>query len=61
MMRDDLKARGVPVFETMIRRTLSFPKAVLKGVVIRELKDAIAKAAWAEYQALGAEIMEVIK
>lgn len=61
LMRDDLKAGGVPVFETMIRRTLSFPKAALKGVPIRSLKDAIAKAAWTEYQALGAEIMEVIK
>jgi len=61
VMRDDLKAGGVPVFETMIRRTLSFPKAALKGVPIRALKDAIAKAAWIEYQALGNEIMEVMK
>ncbi len=60
-MKKDLKEGGVPVFETMIRRTAGFPKAALTGVPIRKLDDARAKAAWADYQSLGNEIMEVLK
>jgi chromosome partitioning protein len=61
LMRKDLKQGGVPVFETMIRRTAGFPKAALAGVPIRDLDDARSKAAWADYQALGKEIMEIWK
>jgi chromosome partitioning protein len=60
-MRDDLKEGGVPVFETMIRRTVGFPKAALAGVPIRDLADMRAKTAWEDYQSLGREIEELIK
>ncbi|MBD1930139.1 ParA family protein [Trichocoleus sp. FACHB-90] len=59
VMRKDLKEGGVPIFETMIRRTAGFPKAALAGVPIRNLDDARFKAAWADYEALGNEIMEI--
>ncbi len=59
VMRKDLKEGGVPIFETMIRRTAGFPKAALAGVPIRNLDDARSKAAWADYEALGNEIMEI--
>ena len=61
IMRSDLKAGGVPVFETMIRRTVGFHKAALKGVPIRDIDDKRARSAWSDYQALGDEIMEVMK
>lgn len=61
MMRNDLIEGGVPVFKTMIRRTTGFPKAALAGIPIREIKDNRAKTAWVDYQALGDEIMEVLK
>ena len=60
-MKKDLQEGGVPVFLTMIRRTAGFPKAALAGVPIRDLDDVRAKAAWADYQSLGNEIMEVLK
>jgi chromosome partitioning protein len=61
VMKKDLKEGGVPIFETMIRRTAGFPKAALAGVPIRNLDDSRAKAAWTDYQALGNEIMEMWK
>lgn len=61
VMRDDLKDAGVPIFQTMIRRTAGFPKAALLGVPIRDLKDSRLRLAWADYQALGKEIMELWK
>ncbi|HBB36204.1 MAG TPA: hypothetical protein DDZ80_14775 [Cyanobacteria bacterium UBA8803] len=59
VMKKDLKLGGVPVFETMIRRTVGFPKAALAGVPIRDLDDRKAKSAWTDYKALGKEIMEM--
>ncbi|MDZ4879130.1 MAG: hypothetical protein CLLPBCKN_008568 [Chroococcidiopsis cubana SAG 39.79] len=60
-MREDLRRGGVPVFQTMIRRTSGFPKAALAGVSIRDIDDARARAAWNDYLSLGAEIMEILK
>jgi len=60
VMREDLKRNGVPVFETMIRRTVGFQKAALAGVAIRDLDDARARTAWNDYKALGKEILEVL-
>lgn len=61
VMKKDLKLGGVPVFETMIRRTAGFPKAALAGVPIRDLDEARAKTAWSDYEALGKEVMEILK
>lgn len=60
-MKKDLKEGGVPVFEAMIRRTAGFPKSALAGVPIRDLDDVRVKAAWSDYQALGNEVMEILK
>lgn len=59
VMLHDLLSGGVPVFKAMIRRTTGFPKAALAGIPIRDLNDSRAKIAWADYQALGDEIMEL--
>lgn len=56
-MRNDLREGGVPVFETLIRRTAGFAKAAMLGKPIRDLSDPRARAAWDDYQALGAEVM----
>jgi chromosome partitioning protein len=61
VMRDDLKAGGVPVFQTMIRRTTGFPKAALQGVAVRDVSDKRLRAAWEDYKALGDEIVEILK
>ena len=58
-MRDDLIAGGIPVFNTMIRRTSGFAKSALTGVPIRDLKDK-TKVAWSDYKAVGKEIEEII-
>jgi chromosome partitioning protein len=61
LMRDDLEEGGIPVFKTMIRRTVSFAKAALAGRPIRDMEDARSMAAWGDYKALGDEIRELLK
>jgi chromosome partitioning protein len=61
LMRADLDEGGIPVFKTMIRRTVGFAKAALAGRPIRDIEDARARAAWGDYKSLGAEIREMLK
>jgi chromosome partitioning protein len=61
LMRDDLEEGGIPVFRSMIRRTVGFAKAAMAGRPIRDVEDARARAAWGDYQALGDEIKELLK
>jgi chromosome partitioning protein len=60
-MRDDLAEGEIPVFKTMIRRTVGFAKAAMAGRPIRDLEDSRARAAWEDYKALGEEIREMLK
>ena len=46
LMRDDLRQEGIPVFETMIRRTVGFAKAAMLGRAIRDIDDARTRVAW---------------
>lgn len=61
LMRADLKEGGVPVFETMIRRTVGFAKAALAGRAIRDIEDVRSRMAWEDYKSLGDEIRGIIK
>lgn len=61
LMRDDLQEGGIPVFKSMIRRTVGFAKAAMAGRPIRDVEDSRAKAAWGDYKALGDEIKEILK
>ena len=61
LMRDDLREGGIPVFESMIRRTVGFAKAALAGRPIRDLEDARLRAAWEDYKSLGDEIRGILK
>lgn len=61
LMQTDLQEGGVPVFQAMIRRTVGFAKAALAGKPIRDLDDPRARAAWQDYEALGNEVMELLR
>jgi len=61
MMRDDLHEGGIPVFKTMIRRTVGFAKAAMVGRPIRDIEDSRARSAWGDYKALGDEIRGMLK
>ncbi len=61
LMQSDLREGGIPVFQTMIRRTVGFPKAALAGKPIRDMDDARLRGAWEDYHALGDEVMELLK
>lgn len=60
-MRKELKEGGVPVFDTMIRRSAGFPKAALAGIPLRDLPDNRARVAWNDYKKLGNEIIEELQ
>ena len=59
-MQAELRDSGVPVFDTKIRRSIGIAKAVLAGVPVRDLigRDRMA---WLDYQALGSEVLELLK
>jgi chromosome partitioning protein len=61
LMQNDLREGGVPVFDTLIRRTVGFAKAALVGRPIRDLDDPRMRGAWEDYQALGDEVTEILK
>jgi chromosome partitioning protein len=60
VMQADLRAEGVPVFNTMIRRSAGFSKAALAGIPLRDLSEARSRLAWRDYESLGREVLEVL-
>jgi chromosome partitioning protein len=52
-----LTAAGLPVFATSIRRYVAFQKASLGGLLVRDVDDPKAGAAWADYAAVAGEIL----
>jgi chromosome partitioning protein len=52
-----LRARKIPVFKTEIRRLVAFQKAALSGVLVNEVSDPRALAAWRDYEAVGRELL----
>jgi chromosome partitioning protein len=61
LMRTDLQASGIPVFQTMIRRATAFQKVALLGIPIRDAADRRDRRGWLDYQAVGQEIMGILK
>ncbi len=59
-LRKEFLAAGMPVFSTMIRRTVGFPRAASEGVCIRDLKDSLKRIAWYDYERVGSEVMETL-
>ena len=56
-MRSELAGRGIPLFETGIRRFIAYQKAALAGVPVHDAHDRRAKDAWQDYLNLGKEIL----
>jgi chromosome partitioning protein len=52
-----LQESGLPVFDTTVRRLVAFQKAALAGVPVSAANDPRAADAWANYQAVGKEIL----
>jgi chromosome partitioning protein len=52
-----LAASGVPMFSRYITRRIAFQKAALRGVPVRDSHDPKSAEAWAEYEAVGKEIL----
>jgi chromosome partitioning protein len=61
LMREDLREGGIPVFDTMIRRTVGFAKAALIGSPIRAVNTEQAQAAWQDYKNLGDEVRGILR
>jgi chromosome partitioning protein len=59
-IRQELIDGGVPVFNTMIRRTLGFPKSALEGIPIRDISESRLRVFWNDYKSLGKEIEEIL-
>jgi chromosome partitioning protein len=59
-MQQALRDGEIPVFETMIRRTIGYPKAALAGTPIRDLPDVRMREAWEDYARLGDEIRGIL-
>lgn len=59
-LRETLKKNEIPVFDTMIRRTVSFAQAAEKGVLVHQTgkRDSTSLEAWRDYEKVGQEILE---
>lgn len=55
LMREELRAAGIPTFEAMIRRRSAYERAVIRGKPLSEFTDLKAVTAWEEFTALGKE------
>ncbi|MEN9226041.1 MAG: ParA family protein [Thermostichus sp. DRC_bins_24] len=55
--RSFLNQAGIPLYQHSIRRTVAFQRAALEGVCINEIPEPRAKQAWADYVAVGEEIL----
>jgi chromosome partitioning protein len=55
--RKMLAEQGLPLFRHEIRRLVAFQKASLMGVPVQDAPDPRATDAWADYQAIGKEIL----
>ena len=56
-VRQTLVDAGLPVFGVHIRRYKAFQKAALSGILVRDVEDEYAAAAWGDYVAVAKEIL----
>lgn len=56
--RESLKAAKLPLFKTGVRRFVAFQKAALDGITVDQVRDDHAADGWADYQAIGRELMK---
>ena len=60
-VRRTLVDSGLPVFKTDIRRYKAFQKAALAGVLVKDVADDYAAAAWSDYAAIVREIFAEVE
>ena len=58
-LKEDLKGHGIPVFETIIRQSVSISKAALAGKPLRDM-PAKQRLVWLDYQAFGKEVINLL-
>jgi chromosome partitioning protein len=56
-----LKNAGLPVFKPMIRRFTAYLKAENAGLPVNQILDPKSVDAWAEYEAVGKELLKIVK
>jgi chromosome partitioning protein len=56
--RATIRKCGLPVFAGAIRRLVAFQKAALAGVLVDAVDDPRAEVAWADYLAVGKELVQ---
>lgn len=59
-LRNEMVEEDIPVFDAMVRRTLSFATAARDGKLIKDIKKDIAQAAWDDYVRVGKEVLEIL-
>lgn len=52
-----LAEHQLPIFVGEVKRRVAFQKASLMGVIVQSVTDVRANEAWADYQAIGEEIL----
>lgn len=52
-----LRSKGMPLFKNQVHRLVAFQKAALAGIPVYAVGDPRAKTAWADYEAVGKEIL----
>jgi chromosome partitioning protein len=55
---EKLNVLKLPHFAVSIRRYAAFEKAVSQGAIVRDVRDSRAVFGWADYQALGKELLK---
>lgn len=55
--RSALQRRGIPIFDTEIKRREAFQKASIRGRPVYDIKDRRAMKGWQEYESVGKEIL----
>jgi chromosome partitioning protein len=60
-IKQDLQNSGIPVFQTMIRRSVAYSKAGLAGTTVKDVDDYKQKVFWTDYENLGDEIVGILK
>jgi chromosome partitioning protein len=53
-----LTSLNLPHFAGTIRRYAAFEKAVANGLIVRDVRDPRAALAWADYQAVGKDLLK---
>jgi chromosome partitioning protein len=56
--RAAISAAGMPIFRGQVRRYAAYQRAALEGVTVDKVNDPHAADAWADYQAIGKEILK---